>query len=135
MSVQAMELLIVDDETHVVRAAARELKGRRFITADHASQALELLEQGQVKAVLTDYQLGQDDGVALLREIRRRWPEVRRGLMSARDQDPRIADWVNEGLIERFVAKPFARPLAEELGQLLATAQCLSVEDGETDDV
>lgn len=84
-------VLLVDDDDLVRRALARGLK-REFAVLEVSSYhgALEVLDQEAVDALVTDYELGDGlDGVALLGETRRRWPHVRRVLVTGSTTPPK----------------------------------------------
>jgi response regulator RpfG family c-di-GMP phosphodiesterase len=72
------EITVVDDEPiaqDVLVRAARSWK-YRCQAAGSAEQALELLEKHLTPVVVTDLRMPGRGGVWLVREIRRRWPEV-----------------------------------------------------------
>ncbi len=115
-------ILIVDDEPALGRAAARALRSSDLavhVLEDPAS-ALELLAEQHVDLVLSDYEMPGINGVRLLDEIRRRYPAVRRVLMSAAPPDDLELRLAN-GDLEEFVAKPFSVDMALRVGSLLST--------------
>ena len=76
-----------------------------YRTAADAKQALELLAHAVPDVVLTDVRMPQMDGLALLREIRRRTPQVDVVLMTAFDDMPIVASAMREGAAD-FLVKP-----------------------------
>ncbi|HVS39863.1 MAG TPA: HD domain-containing phosphohydrolase [Gemmataceae bacterium] len=74
----AMSVTVVDDEPvaqDVLIRAARSWH-YRCQGANNAEQALELLEKNLTPIVVTDLRMPGRGGVWLVREIRRRWPQI-----------------------------------------------------------
>jgi CheY-like chemotaxis protein len=73
-------VLVVDDEPPIREALVQTLQdfGYRAYTAEDGSDALALFFQrrGEIKVVLTDLAMGQMDGVALVRALRKLDPHV-----------------------------------------------------------
>lgn len=80
-----LRVLVVDDEPAVARSLGRLLAhfGFEVRTCGDGPTALGLLEAAPSDVLLTDLHMPGMGGVALLVESRRRWPQVRRVLMSA----------------------------------------------------
>jgi two-component system response regulator AtoC len=78
-------ILIVDDEETHARAIARFLGRRRYATAVavSAAQARAALAKGRPDVVLLDQRLGDEDGVALLREAHAVDPDLPFVVMTA----------------------------------------------------
>lgn len=73
-----MNVLVVDDELKNAELVAAELRDAGF-TAHHVgggAAALDLLAGGGIDAVVTDLRMRSPDGMALLGEIRKRWPDT-----------------------------------------------------------
>jgi DNA-binding response OmpR family regulator len=72
--VRAATILIVDDDASL-RLLCRinlELEGYRVVEAPTVAAAEEALARGGVDLVLLDVHIGPDDGIALMRSLRRR---------------------------------------------------------------
>lgn len=106
--------MVVDDEDPILRAVSRELSGHPVTLASDVDSALGALNLVNVSVVLTDYSIGDGCGIALLNEVRRRYPDIKRMLMST-EKPEGLPGWLDSGLVDRFVPKPFPRALAEEL--------------------
>ena len=67
-------ILVVDDDPHVLGAVLLALRGRGYQAegAEDGLQALHHLQHGEFDVVVTDLQMPRLDGLALLREMRRR---------------------------------------------------------------
>lgn len=77
-------LLIVDDEVAILSAWRRALEREGFEVelATNAAEALEVLEQRSVTAVITDYDMPGESGLWLLERVQQQFPEARRVLSS-----------------------------------------------------
>jgi signal transduction histidine kinase len=115
-------ILLVDDEPRVLSGLRRRLSDRfHILTSESAAEAITLLEGGNgIGAILADMRMPERSGVDLLSEVGRRWPEIRRLMLTGNtDQETAIAA-VNGGRVFRFFRKPCdADRLAESLGQAL----------------
>ncbi|MCZ8522650.1 MULTISPECIES: response regulator [Paenibacillus] len=81
------QLLIVDDEAHVVDrfAATIDWKGNgveHVYKAYSGPEAVELLEQFSIDIVITDIKMPGMSGLELIAQIRRRWPKTKCVLLS-----------------------------------------------------
>ncbi len=80
-----MNVLVVDDELKNAELVAAELRDAGF-QASHVgggAAAIERLEAGGVDAVVTDLRMKPPDGMAVLAEVRRRWPDTTVVVMTA----------------------------------------------------
>jgi YesN/AraC family two-component response regulator len=102
--------LIVDDDDLIVRTLGRIIGDRAEVeNTGNAAEALMSLETARFDVVLTDYDMPPGkSGVALLLEVRARFPTIRRLLMSGRDAEHFEKECAT-GLIQGFLAKPFRR--------------------------
>lgn len=106
---QERYLLVVDDEQSILNALKRELRLENYqiLIATHPQEALDLLATHPVDVVLTDLRLSQTSGVQLLGKIRSLHPDVVRIVLSASTEVSSILKAVNEGVIYRFITKPW----------------------------
>jgi signal transduction histidine kinase len=115
-------VLLVDDEPRVLAALRRRLSDRfTILTAESAGQAVKILESDEnVGAIVADMKMPGRDGLDLLVEVTRRWPNIRRLMLTGNtDQDTAVAA-VNRGRVFRFFRKPCdADLLAGALGEAL----------------
>jgi CheY-like chemotaxis protein len=101
-------ILCVDDEPHVVEGLSLNLRRHCEIsTALSGAQGLALLEQGPAFAVvISDMRMPQMTGAAFLAQVRQRWPDTVRMLLTGQTDIESAIKAVNEGQIFRFLAKP-----------------------------
>ena len=72
-------LVVVADDDAAFRMLLRvnlELEGYRVLEAENAAEVQESVSSGSVSLVLLDVRLGNDDGIALARDLRAEHPEV-----------------------------------------------------------
>ena len=80
-----MRVLVVDDEVKNAELTALALQDAGHETAfvNGSLAALKRMEAERFEAVVTDLRMAPPDGLALLEEIKRRWPEITVLLMTA----------------------------------------------------
>lgn len=100
-------VLVVDDDRLARKAIAR-LVGRRFrvSTTSSGDAALGLLVLHHFDAVLTDHRMVAMTGLELLEQVRLRYPDTRRILMSS-DSVPGMPGHIATGDVHVFLYKPF----------------------------
>jgi two-component system cell cycle sensor histidine kinase/response regulator CckA len=103
-------VLVVDDEAPIREALVQTLQdnGYRAYTAEDGSDALALYFQRreEIKLVLTDLAMGQMDGIALVRALRRLDPAVKVVVSSGHCPPEQVV--ALEGLgVKRFLDKPY----------------------------
>jgi NtrC-family two-component system response regulator AlgB len=113
-------VLVVDDERNIrehLRTFLRGL-GHEVTLAPDGGAALKLLDEHPVDLVLSDVRMAGVDGMALLREVRRRRPDALVVLMTAYGTIPGAVDAMREGAYD-YVVKPFG---LDEIGLLIERA-------------
>ena len=113
-------VLYVDDErpNRIVFEASLRNEFRIKSVAD-AKSALEFLASDEVAVLVTDIRMPEMDGLELLAIVKERHPQTLRMVITAfSDIDP-ILRAINEGLVARYIIKPFER---DELTQVLRWA-------------
>ena len=87
-------VLVVDDDSNVRQILSEQLRdlGLDVAVAEDSAQALTMLEQRahEPPFVLTDFSMPGMDGLSLLSEVGRRWPNIRGAIMTGNPQE-RIA--------------------------------------------
>lgn len=106
-------VLLVDDEPAVLDGLRRQLRRHFEIhTATSGDDGLAVLEaaaaedSGPFAVVVSDMRMPRMNGAAFLAQVRARWPETTRVLLTGQAElDDAIAA-VNEGQLYRFLVKP-----------------------------
>lgn len=78
MTTESASILIVDDEALVRRVLGDGLlqAGYSVHRAASGAEAIASLEATAIDLILLDLQLGDDDGVEVMRDVRSRWPSL-----------------------------------------------------------
>lgn len=113
-------ILYVDDE-RANRIVFEQSLNTEFtiITASDGESALELVDTRDVAVVVTDMRMPGMEGDELLRLIKERQPQIIRMVMTAHQDIGPILHAINEGLVARYIVKPWDR---DEMVQLLRWA-------------
>ena len=127
----SLSILIVDDEPDVAelfrQRFRREVRQGLYVLhfAYSAEEALEKLDTGilpQIIVILSDINMPGMDGLALLREIKRRWADLPVMMVTAYGDDERRRSAGEHGAAE-FIIKPVDFDLLkEQLRQLPSAA-------------
>jgi two-component system cell cycle sensor histidine kinase/response regulator CckA len=103
-------ILLVEDEDGLRALNARGLTSRGYtvLQAANGVEAIEVLEKvgGEIDLVVSDVVMPEMDGPALLKELRRRNPEIKFIFVSGYAEDA-FAKSLPEGKPPDFLAKPF----------------------------
>lgn len=102
-------LLLVDDDARVTQALRRTLRAVvpwDVQTANSAREAIAMLERESFDAVISDERMPETTGSELLREVRRRWPDTARIILTGEASLESTIRAINEAEIYRFLTKP-----------------------------
>ena len=102
-------ILCVDDEPSILSALRRLFRpaGYQVLLAQSAAAALELLQQQAVDLVISDMRMPEMDGAQFLHQVRQRWPQPMRLLLTGYADISAIVEAVNQGEIYRYITKPW----------------------------
>lgn len=102
-------LLFVDDEANVLAALKRLFRplGYRILTAENGADALALLENEKIDLVICDMRMPQMSGTELLEQIRTKWPDAIRILLTGYSDIKSTIAAINRGEIYRYLSKPW----------------------------
>src|SRR3954470_14782375 len=113
-------VLYVDDERGNRVVFEQSLNSEfNLRTASSAAEALDVLDKHEVAAVVSDMRMPSMSGEELLRIVKERHPEVIRMVVTAYADVEPILRAINEGLVARYIIKPWIRA---ELVQVLRWA-------------
>src|ERR1035437_2325492 len=81
---QPLTLLFVDDEPSILSSLRRLFRplGYRILTAESGLEGLEVLGRETVDLVISDMRMPNMDGAKFLKEVRARWPQAIRLLLT-----------------------------------------------------
>lgn len=113
-------ILYVDDERGN-RVVFEQSLNTEFhvLTAQDAAEALELLDRHEVAVIVSDIRMPSMTGEELLRIVKERYPQMIRMVVTAYADVEPILRAINEGLVARYIIKPWIRT---ELVQVLRWA-------------
>ena len=105
---QSLPILVVEDDPNLREAVCDtlELAGQSVVSAPGGVEALKLLEAQPVSIVVSDVRMMPMDGIALLKEIRSRFPHLPVVLMTAFADVDRAVEAMRSGACD-FLLKPF----------------------------
>jgi len=101
-------VMLVDDEQHVLTALSRVLKKEDYnlVTAESGAEALARIATQHADVVVTDQQMPGMTGIELLRQMKTKYPDTIRMVLTGH-ADVRLAvAAINEGEVYRFITKP-----------------------------
>jgi DNA-binding NtrC family response regulator len=103
-----MKILVVDDDAIVIKSCRRilEAEGFEVTTVPSADEALEKIKIYDFDLVIMDVKMPKHDGLFLMREIKKNWPDIPIIVMSGYPTPETIADVLKLGAVQ-FIPKPF----------------------------
>jgi len=117
-------ILIVDDEREVLNALrttierAKQFKSN-ILTAESAEKALGLLKNQDFDLVLTDYKMPDINGVELLKEVKNKYPDTIRMLITGYSDLKTAREAINLAEVNNYLEKPWDN---EELRSIIYAA-------------
>jgi len=105
----APTIVLIDDDEHVLAAAARLLRTSQLtvLPTTDIDQALEWLHTRDVAVLVTDFNMPRMDGLELISIARREQPSTVRVLMTGQNALETAIEAINRGEVFRYVNKPF----------------------------
>lgn len=121
-----MKILVVDDDPIVLDSCKLVLEAEGFDIASvpSADKALETMENDDFDLLLVDVKMPEHDGMYLMQEIEKKWPQIPIVVMSGYPTPETIANGMKMGAA-KFIPKPFT---PDEL--LETVRQVIGKEDG-----
>ena len=113
-------VLVVDDEPNLRKVLSATLKreGYDVATAPDGDAAIRELEDGGADVVVTDLVMPRRDGLSLLREVLKTWPEIPVIVITAHGTVDSAVAALKMGAFD-YITKPFEQ---EELKRVIAKA-------------
>ena len=109
MSTHSHSILCVDDEKNILNSLRRLLRQENYnlLTASSGAEGLKLLEETHVQLVISDQRMPEMSGVEFLSQVREKYPEIIRIILSGYTDVNSITDAINKGHIYKFLLKPW----------------------------
>ena len=102
------KILLVDDEQNILKALRRTLfrEPHEVFTALCGSEGLQVMETHPIDLVISDQMMPGMTGVAFLRQVRERWPDTIRIMLTGENSMDAAVTAINDGEVYRFLTKP-----------------------------
>lgn len=102
-------LLLVDDEENVTSALVRLLRrdGYHILRAASGEEGLALLAENEVGVIISDQRMPGMTGVEFLSEVKTRYPDTIRIVLSGYTELNSVTEAINRGAIYKFLTKPW----------------------------
>jgi response regulator RpfG family c-di-GMP phosphodiesterase len=109
MSTYPHSILCVDDEKNILNSLRRLLRQENYnlLTASSGAEGLKLLEETHVQLVISDQRMPEMSGVDFLSQVREKYPEIIRIILSGYTDVNSITEAINKGHIYKFILKPW----------------------------
>lgn len=110
-------LLILDDDDHVLKSLARLLRSKNHSIACFTDPQEALIQCGlqEYDLVLSDQRMPDMEGTEFFYQLAQIYPATRRVLISGYADFGSVTDAFNDGLIHKFVVKPWNNELLIQL--------------------
>jgi len=101
-------VMFVDDEPNALAGLRRVFHQENYniLTAGSGEEALQLMEKETVHLIVSDQKMPRMLGCELLKQIKERWPETIRIMLTGHADVQAIMGAVNEGAVYKFITKP-----------------------------
>ncbi|MBD3640519.1 MAG: Flp pilus assembly complex ATPase component TadA [Marinobacter sp.] len=102
-------LLLVDDEPNILASLRRVFQRENYelLFARSGAEALKILEKQPVELIMTDFMMPGMNGSELLREVRERWPQTIRIMLTGHANTDAVMGSIKDGAVYRFILKPW----------------------------
>jgi two-component system response regulator GlrR len=117
-------ILVVDDDPGLLRLLTIRLRSEHYLVepAESAATALAAVARFRPDLALTDLRMAQMDGLALLKELKRRWPSLNVIMLTAHGTIPDAVRATQSGAFA-FLTKPVEKEqLLDEVRRALKTS-------------
>ncbi len=115
-------ILVVDDEVALQDIVSKILHkhGYHVLCADHAKQALQVLETEHVDLLLSDVIMPEMDGFELVEIVKEKYPNIKIQLVSGFTEKKQSSK-IDESLVQNMLSKPYkASILLQRIKDLLS---------------
>ena len=101
-------ILVVDDDPDIRQVLLDRMSsyGYTVQTAIDGREALDALQRGRFDGILLDMRMPQVDGIEVLRQVRRQWPDMPVGMVSALSVQAQVTRATTQGACA-YLIKPF----------------------------
>lgn len=107
---ETYSLLLVDDETNILRSLKRlflELPDTQVFTAESAVEASKILKQHPVDVVISDERMPEIEGHRFVQFVKKYYPDTLRIILTGYSDMEAMREAVNRGDVYRYLFKPW----------------------------
>lgn len=106
---QPWQVLFVDDEANILSSLRRLFRpsGYQIRVATSGAEGLAMLAEQPADLVVSDMRMPEMDGAQFLGQVRARWPETMRILLTGYADMQSTIEAINRGQIFRYISKPW----------------------------
>lgn len=120
LRVEEHNLLIIDDETDILKALRRQFRQRYTIyTANSAAEGYEIMTQVPIQVIISDQRMPGMSGVEFFDQVKNEFPDAIRLLLTGYADIQSVIAAINDGHVFRYIAKPWN---PEELATIVGEA-------------
>ncbi|MCT4661816.1 MAG: response regulator [Tissierellales bacterium] len=103
------KILFVDDQNEILELLRKKMQKTSFEVefASSGSEALEKLMKSDIDVLVTDIMMHGMNGLDLIDETQKMYPELVKIVLSGNAQVSSIIDAINEGHVYRYIIKPW----------------------------
>lgn len=114
-----MKIFLVDDHAIMLDGLIALLKTDTELevvgSAGTVHDAMEFLKMNHIDILVTDYNLPDDDGLALVRKVKRLWPEIKILVLSMHNESHLVKEILKEGINGYVLKKDSKEELIDAL--------------------
>lgn len=102
-------VLLVDDETNVLRALERALRKEPYtlLTAGSGDEGLKMLSARDVSIVVSDFQMPKMNGLEFLKKVKAAYPHILTIMLTGQGDLEVAVQAINEAGVYKFIQKPW----------------------------
>ncbi|MEC7753868.1 response regulator transcription factor [Roseivirga sp. UBA1976] len=125
-----MKIVLVDDHSILLDGLKKLIHEDDMLTVvdavDNLPDAIRSIDKHKPELVITDYNLGEDDGLSLVQKVKRILPETRFIVLSMHDESHLVKEILKEGINGYVLKKDTKAELLEAIYSVRAGKMYLS---------
>ncbi|MDP4663784.1 MAG: response regulator [Salibacteraceae bacterium] len=107
ISNQVNVLYVDDEQTNLFSFKASFRRDFNVLTANSGEEALKLMETSTIHVIVSDQRMPGMTGIELLQQVKVKYPEPIRILLTGYADINAVIDAINKGEVYRYVTKPW----------------------------
>ena len=123
-------ILLVDDEPQILKSLESLFLSTNLYNvylAESAEQAFDILGANEIDLIISDMKMPQVDGYQLLKQVRERYPNVLRVILSGFTDEKHVFKALQKNIVKLYIFKPWEdEKLLNIVKQLIDTEDLLS---------